>query len=169
MDTTRFIEQFPQIASVLEGADHIDVKTVQGQVTLREFLAAMFNYQPGWVTILYGVRAVFVRFLGMKQKGIPRPPKLKSEDVGMIPGTKAAFFTVKMAQEDSYYVAEISESHLKAALGVVMEPLPNNLNRFHVITIVHYNRWTGPVYFNVIRPFHHLVVGGMARAGVKKR
>ena len=86
-----------------------------------------------------------------------------------IPGTKAAFFTVKMAQEDSYYVAEISESHLKAALGVVMEPLPNNLNRFHVITIVHYNRWTGPVYFNVIRPFHHLVVGGMARAGVKKR
>ncbi|MBC7871714.1 MAG: DUF2867 domain-containing protein, partial [Chitinophagaceae bacterium] len=94
---------------------------------------------------------------------------LKPEDVGMIPGTKAAFFTVVMAQEDAYYVARVAESHLTAALAVVMEPLPNNLNRFHVITIVHYNRWTGPVYFNVIRPFHHIVVGSMAQAGVAQR
>jgi hypothetical protein len=37
--------------------------------------------------------------------------------------------------------------------------------RFHVVTIVHYNNLAGPVYFNVIRPFHHLVVKQMARRG----
>jgi len=45
----------------LAGADHIDVKTVVGTVSLREFVAAALNYQPGWVTGLYHVRAVFVR------------------------------------------------------------------------------------------------------------
>ena len=35
------------------------------------------------------------------------------------------------------------------------------------LTVVHYKHWTGPVYFNVIRPFHHLVVRQMARAGTK--
>jgi hypothetical protein len=32
--------------------------------------------------------------------------------------------------------------------------------------VVHYKHWTGPVYFNLIRPFHHLVVSRMARAGL---
>ncbi|MCP4630164.1 MAG: DUF2867 domain-containing protein [bacterium] len=36
--------------------------------------------------------------------------------------------------------------------------LDSKTNRFYVITVVHYKHWTGPVYFNLIRPFHHLVV-----------
>ncbi|NQY75258.1 MAG: DUF2867 domain-containing protein [Candidatus Margulisbacteria bacterium] len=27
--------------------------------------------------------------------------------------------------------------------------------------------WTGPIYFNLIRPIHHLVVTKMAKAGVR--
>ncbi|WP_218919788.1 DUF2867 domain-containing protein [Streptosporangium roseum] len=61
-------------------------------------------------------------------------------------------------------MAGATESHLTACLAVVAEP-----GRFHVVTVVKYHRWTGPVYFNAIRPFHHLVVLGMARAGVRKR
>jgi len=41
----------------------------------------------------------------------------------------------------------------------------NGLIRYYIVTIVHYLHWTGPVYFNLIRPFHHLVVARMARAG----
>ena len=40
-------------------------------------------------------------------------------------------------------------------------------NRFYIMTVVHYKHWTGPVYFNMIRPFHHLVVRRMALAGLK--
>ena len=32
------------------------------------------------------------------------------------------------------------------------------------VPIVDYRHWTGPVYFNVIRPFHHLVVAAMLRS-----
>jgi hypothetical protein len=49
----------------------------------------------------------------------------------------------------------------------VAEPLANDLIRYYIVTIVHYLHWTGPVYFNLIRPFHHLVVARMARAGAR--
>ena len=163
-----YIHQIPELMPVLEGADHIDVKTITGSKNMREFIAAMMGYQPGWITALYGVRAVFVRFLGMRQNGLPVAKKLKPEHVPMNPGSKAAFFTVRMAEEERYWVVEVDDSHLRGALVVVVEPLQGNLRRFHVITVVHYHNWAGPVYFNVIRPFHHVVVGSMVRAGIQE-
>lgn len=145
-----------------EGADHVDVKTVESEASLRAFLAGLMSYQPGWVTALYGVRAVFVRLLGMRQHGLPQPQRMRPEDIPMVPGSAASFFTVRHAEEEHVWVAGAADTHLDAILAVVMEPTGGPRRRFHVVTLVHYRRWTGPVYFNVIRPFHHLVVGGMA-------
>jgi hypothetical protein len=55
----------PEIIPYLKDADHVDVKTVEGTVTLREFAAAMLSYQPAWMTSLYVIRAGFVRALGL--------------------------------------------------------------------------------------------------------
>jgi len=81
-----YISRQPELASLLEHADHVDVKTVIGSVDLRTFLANMFSYQPDWITALYGVRAVFVRFLGLRQIGIPRRQYLKPENIPMQAG-----------------------------------------------------------------------------------
>jgi hypothetical protein len=156
----------PEVLSLLEGADHVDVKVVTGTVSMRAFIAEMFGYQPAWMTGLYRVRGVFVRFLGLRQARPPRAPRLSSTTVPMQPGERVSFFTVRLAQDEFYWVAEADDSHLKAALGVVVEPLQNGRRHFYVLTVVHYHTWAGPVYFNVIRPFHHLVVGRMAAAGV---
>ena len=48
-----YIRRMPELAPLLEHADHIDVKTVSGSVDLRTFLANMFSYQPDWITALY--------------------------------------------------------------------------------------------------------------------
>ncbi|NOK35447.1 DUF2867 domain-containing protein [Corallococcus exercitus] len=150
-----------------QGADHVDVKTVESEATLREFLAALLSYQPAWMTALYGVRAVFVRLLGMRQHGLPRPRRLRPEDIPMAPGSPALFFTVRHAEEEHVWVVSAKDQHLDATLAVVMEPGGGPRRRFHVVTLVHYRNWAGPVYFNVIRPFHHLVVGGMARSAAR--
>ena len=155
-----------EIAELTSTADHVDVKTVDGEVSLREFLANMFSYYPSWIKFLYRVRGVFVRLLGMKQEGIPQMKKLLPEDISFTVREKAGFFQVKAAEENRFYLAGATESHLTAHLAIVREPLNDVMNRFHLITIVHYHRWTGPVYFNVIRPFHHLVVNQMGKAGV---
>ncbi|VAW38743.1 hypothetical protein MNBD_CHLOROFLEXI01-3150 [hydrothermal vent metagenome] len=156
----------PNLATLAETADHIDVKTISGDVGLRQFIASMFSYQPAWMTFLYGVRYFFVRLLGMKQEGVPKGAIVQPEDISFVAGDPATFFTVQMAEENKYWFAAATESHLIAHLGVVVTP-SSGQNRFHVMTLVHYRRWTGPVYFNVIRPFHHIVVRQMMKAGVK--
>lgn len=153
-----------KFAPYLENADHVDVKTIESDRNLREFMAAMFGYMPTWMQFLYRVRAVFVRFLGMRQDGVPSAVTLAPEDISFTPGERAAFFTVEAAEEEAYYLASAKESHLDAYLGISVEPLSGNTRRYHMVTIVHYNKWTGPAYFNVIRPFHHLVVRQMLRA-----
>mgnify|MGYP002713176637 CR=1 FL=1 len=167
MKKSGYIFQQDAIAPILADADHIDVKTVDGTVSMRQFVAGLMSYQPKWVTFLYGVRMVFVRLLGMKQKGVPRQRTMQPHEVPMAVGKRASFFKVKAAEEDHYWFAGITESHLTAHLGVVVEPLDGVRKRFHVVTVVHYHQWTGPVYFNMIRPFHHLVVRGMTKQGVK--
>lgn len=98
---------------------------------------------------------------------MPHGPQMTPATVPMRAGDQFHPFTVCLAAEDRYWVAEASERHLTAALGVIVEPLDGAQRRFYVLTVVHYHAWTGPVYFNVIRPFHHLVVGRMAAAGVR--
>jgi hypothetical protein len=167
-----YIRRLPEIAVLLEGADHIDVKTVIGSVDLRTFLANMLSYQPNWIIALFGVRAVFVRFLGMRQHATQRKQyrqHLTPENMPMQEGLRAKFFKVRMVREEHYWIAEVKDKHLDAILGVVVEQLPGRQQkRFHVLTVVYYRNWAGPVYFNVIRPFHHLVVGSMALAGVRR-
>ncbi len=157
----------PEIQPLLANADYIDVKTVTGTVDLRTFLAGFFNYHPAWLISLFAVRAVFVRFLGMRQEHLGSGAFLTPETVPMQIGKRTGFFTVCMAEEGHYWFAYNSDKHLKGTLGVVVEPLTDQHKRFHVVTIVHYHNWAGPVYFQVIRPFHHLVVTRMAQAGRK--
>ena len=157
------LKTVPELQPYLLNADHIDVKTVEGTVTLPEFLAGMFSYYPGWLKFLYGVRGGFVRLLGMKQEGLPEFPALQPEDVCMTPGENMAFFTVAGASEH-FWLAGLVDTHLTAYLGIVKESVGNGRFCFHVITIVHFTKWTGVVYFNVIRPFHHLVVAQMAKS-----
>lgn len=155
------------LAPLLDGADVLDHKTATGRATLREFLARMVWHQPWWMTALYGVRAVFVRLLGMRQRGVPHPPRFAPEEVPFTPGQAAYFFTVRAAEEDRFWLADVRDKHLDAGLAVIAEPLEDGRTRFHVVTVVHYNDWRGPLYLTAIWPFHHLVVGSMMRAGVR--
>lgn len=166
MKSSKLFTAVPHLPKLMETANHVDIKIISGDVSLREFIAGMLSYSPGWIKFLYGVRWFFVRLLGMKQKGRPQELTMQPEDVSFVTGEPAAFFSVKMAEEDKFWFAGITESHLTAHLGVVVEP--GQPHRFHVVTIVHYHRWTGPVYFNVIRPFHHLVVTQMMKAAVNQ-
>ena len=167
-----FTDEYAVLKELRAGANHCDIKSVDVErapdaACLREFIAGSLNYNPAWIKSLYRVRAVFVRLLGMRQDGIPSAPQFSAATVPFEPGASAAFFRVVTAEEGRHWFAAASESHLTAHLGVILEPR-GAASRLHIVTLVHYNRWTGPVYFNVIRPFHHLVVGSMLRAGASQ-
>jgi len=165
-----FIKEIPDIAQLLKESNYIDVKTVEGQTSLRQFIAAMLSHYPGWILFLYRIRAILVKLLGLYKHPAPEAlPELGPEDVSFVVGESVTFFTVRMAKEKYYWVGETPEDkHLSAYFCVAVESMGDHRKRFHVATIVHYKHWTGPVYFNLIRPFHYLVVGRMMRAGVQQ-
>jgi len=131
-------------------------------------LAGCFSYHPAWLVALFAVRAVFVRFLGMRQEHMRSGAFLTPEMVPMQIGKRAAFLTVRMAEEGRSWFADQSATHLKGTLGVVGELLADQHKRFPVVTLVHDRNWTGPVSFQIIRPWHHQVVTCLAQAGRKE-
>lgn len=166
-----YLTSFGELTPYLDQADVIDVKQFEGEASLRGFIAAMLSYYPWWLVMLYRIREVLVSVLGLVKHEEPETlPALKPEDVSFTPGEEASFFIVQCGQEERFWVSETpDDKHLKAYFGVVKEPLDDSVSRFHVITTVYYKHWTGPVYFNLIRPFHHLVVARMAWHGLSHR
>jgi len=158
-----------EIEPFLKNSDHIDIKTVEGKVSLREFIASMMSYHPWWLVLLYRIRAVVARILGLdRQINVDGPLRISPEDISFKPGDNAHFFIVRKAAENQYMIAETpDDKHLRAYLAISVEKLNSGKNRFHVATIVFYKHWTGPLYFNLIRPFHHLVVKQMMIAGIR--
>ena len=152
-------------------SDFTDVKVFKGDKSLRQFIAAMLSYYPWWIVLLYRIRKLLVSILGLVKHAEPSElPSLQPEEVPFNPGANATFFIVQCAQEERFWVSETPEDkHLKAFFGVVKEPLTHSVSRFYVFTTVFYKHWTGWVYFNLIRPFHHLVVFQMARYALKDK
>ena len=166
-----FLNQLEVLKKYVAGADVVDVKVFDGQTTLRGFIASMLSYYPWWVVGLYRIRKLLVAVLGLARQESPEKlPDLNPEDVSFAPGNHATFFVVRCAEEDRFWIAETPEDkHLRAYFGVVRQPTTPSTSRFYVITTVFYKHWTGRVYFNLIRPFHHLVVSRMARYGLTRK
>lgn len=152
-------ERIPWLAEYLDGADHVDVKSGCGSVSLREFVAGVLSYQPGWMRWLWRVRVHLLSMLGQGKSSVPEMSGLTAQTVPVRPGEAAAFFEVRASDGETFWVAAGEERHLGAALAVIVEPTGDgSQQRFHLLTVVRYNNWAGPIYFNVIRVFHHLVV-----------
>jgi hypothetical protein len=168
-EALRTLEAIDGMAGAGARADHVDVVCARGDVTLREFVAAMFGRSPAWLRGLYRLRAGLAFCLGLRHQDEPRGQGMRPEDVPMTPGATLRFFTVVAASEDRHWVAVAEDSHLRAWIGVLVTRLPKGGNRFDVVTVVEYRNWVGPVYFNLIRPFHYLVVWRLARSAVAVR
>ncbi len=167
-----FRSEIPELAAVLDGADHVDVKSVESELGLREFVAAALSFRPWWVTALFGARAVFAWMLRLRQAGRSTGSRgrLRPEQIPFRAGAAVSFFTVTAAQQDQFLLMSASDTHLTGYLAFVVvpaDPAPGSLRRVQVVTVVRYHQWTGPLYFSVVRPFHHLVVGGMVKAGAR--
>ncbi|MBC8438738.1 MAG: DUF2867 domain-containing protein [Deltaproteobacteria bacterium] len=164
------IQKFRELDIYFQNVDHTDIKTIEGNASLRNFISGMLSYYPWWIVVLYRIRKFLVNILGLKRHEKPEVlPSIKTEDLAFEPGRNASFFIVRTTKENIYWVSETPEDkHLKAYFGVIAEHLSNHLTKFHVFTSVKFIHWTGPVYFNLIRPFHHLVVSSMMRAGIKR-
>jgi hypothetical protein len=161
----------PELEELFNDMDYIDVKHIEAETSLRGFIAGMLSYYPWWIVILYRVRQILVWLLRLARHDKPETlPSFKAEQVSFTPGENASFFIIRKAEEEKYWIAETPEDkHLSAYFSVSADKLDSGMTRFTVMTAIRYLHWSGPVYFNLIRPFHHLVVRSMMRAGAAYR
>jgi len=163
---TKIFERIPTLAAYMDGADHVDVHSGEGAMSLRQFTAGFLSYRPGWMQVLWKVRVWLLKCLGQGEHNVPEEERMTAETLPVEAGEMATFFTVADSDGETFWMAVAEESHLGAALAVVVEDIEDNqgMKRFHIITVVKYNNLAGSIYFNVIRPFHHLVVAGGMRS-----
>ncbi len=156
----------PEIDDLLPVVDVVDVKTVRGAVSLREFTAGALGYSPLWIKGLFAVRMVVAQVLRLETTGIPDSRRLRPETVSFTPGDPASFFTVERGEEDHYLLLKVTDNHLIGYLAIITDNARPE-SEFKVVTLVRYLRSAGRFYYNLIRPFHHVVVLSMARTGAK--
>lgn len=155
------IERAPEIAALAAGADFVDLRGVRGEVAFTDLLMGILTYQPAWIAFLFRCRSVLAWLLGLEDAGTSTPP-FTAEQV-MHVGEAVDFFKVFSAAEEHHWIGVASDKHLNAYLTLWAESSPDGTKRYWTSTIVHYKHWTGPVYFNIIRPFHHLIVNASVR------
>jgi hypothetical protein len=147
--------------------DEIDVKTAHGDVTLREFVAGALGHSPLWVKALFAVRIAVAAVLRLETTGIPDSRRLRPETVSFTPGEKNVFFTVMRGEEDRYLLLEVTDNHLIGYLAFITDnERPATIK---VVTLIKFLRPAGRFYYNLIRPFHHVIMLSMCRAGEKSR
>jgi len=169
MITPEMRRRIEEIVPQAAGADHIDVKSAQGCVSLRECVSSMLSYKPGWYKALFSLRGRLAGLLGLRHDGLGDDAEITPQGLGFAPGDQALFFTVTAAREEAFWAAEVSDKHLRAWIAVFFDDPPGGARRYHAATCVVYESALGPVYFNLIRPFHHLVAAVMLKHAVKPR
>jgi hypothetical protein len=155
------------LATIMEGADFVDEVSVEGRTGLREFAAGALGWAPWWLRVLYLGRSVFARLLRTAHPDVqPGTGGMRPEEIPFTPGRRIGFFTVIEGTEGRELLMEAKDSHVSAYLGILAEDRDSGVTRFRLVTVARCHGWTGHVYLAVIRPFHHAIVRGMARAGL---
>ena len=102
--------------------------------------------------------------LRLETTGIPESRRLRPDTVSFTPGDKTLFFTVVRGEEDHYLLLKGLRQPPGRVAGV-HHGQRRPVSTFKVVTLVQFLRPAGKAYYNLIGPFHHVILLGMCRAG----
>ncbi|NEA34432.1 DUF2867 domain-containing protein [Streptomyces sp. SID13031] len=156
----------PELTDLLPTADVIDVKTATGPVTLREFAAGALSQDSTAGRFLFALRVPVAKLLRLQMAGMPPRTRLTPEDVSFTPGDHLSFFTVDRGEDEHYLLLKVTDNHLRGYLAIIVDD-SGPVRAFKVVTLVFYLRPAGRFYYNLIRPFHHLVIHAMCRSALR--
>lgn len=118
----------------------VDICASSSRRDPQEWADAVFHAPPEWIRVLFGVRELLVRAVGIEAAG------------------KHVFDTVSRTEDEVVLGAD--QSHLGFRASVLVEQ-----DRVVVTTVVQFHNRRGTAYFSLVRRIHPLIVRSMlARA-----
>ena len=131
--------------------------TCRRKISPDDLMTAFWTTMPGWVNTLFKLRNALVRPFGLQTDN----GDAKQLEKAIRSGRDYRMMSV-VGKTDNETVISLDDKHLKAYLSVYAEA-----REIHLSTLVRYHNRQGFFYFNLIRPFHTLVVKSMFRRIIK--
>ncbi|KIX11765.1 DUF2867 domain-containing protein [Dethiosulfatarculus sandiegensis] len=141
--------------------DHLDTKYVTTGLSMAGVVAEMFSYKPGWYKGLYIARGWLARILGLEhspdnnaritEDQVPEKPGQVFESLG-------ENWKAHKIEPGRFWSMAHEAEHLTAWVFVQKCNKNSGVNEYAVSTLVKYKNPVGRFYFNLIKPFHHLIV-----------
>lgn len=131
-----------------------------GKVSPNQVMAAFWTTCPAWLKFLFRLRDLLVRPFGLKTGEGARREKLEE---ALNNGESCGFMSVAERTADETIVA-LDDKHLVAYMSIYIEG-----GQVFASTVVRYHNKLGVVYFNLIRPFHVLVVKNLFTQMMRER
>lgn len=135
-------------------SDTFSVQYKKQNLCLEEILTAFFSATPRWINTLFRLRHKIVARFGLKtnhEATIELNFPIKVED-------KIGFFEVFEISETQIILGE-NDTHLDFRVSIRIE----KDNQISVETLVEFNNIFGKVYFQIIKPFHKLIIASLLR------
>jgi hypothetical protein len=134
--------------------DSFNIMPKKKGVNLEQVVKAFFLTTPSWIIKLLELRHFLVRSIGLKTCSY-KDTKYKFP---LIEGDSIGLFKVFEIHEKEILLGE-DDSHLDFRVSIKIEPNQS----VEVKTIVQFNSLFGKVYFNLIKPFHIIIVRSMLK------
>jgi len=142
-------------------ANHADTfvgnLTNADNITADDIQVEFWTKNPKWLESLYKLRDIIVKPFGLKG-GEERDVQMLEECIRK--GIDYRFVSIP-AKSENETVLCLNDKHLKAYISVYLENAENDNKLVYATTVVHFHNKLGYLYFNVIRPFHYIVVKKM--------
>jgi len=135
-------------------------------IAIEEVGRAFFSTSPSWLKNLFMLRNKLVKLIGLKvgEEVEDREAMLAASNFEV--GDSLGLFKVFQKSENELIIGE-DDKHLDFRVSLLIDRSATEKERLTITTTVHFNNWTGRLYFIPVKPFHSFAVPAMLRSIVK--
>lgn len=141
--------------------DHMDAYAIGirgNQHSIDYLTAVVFTSFPGWARLLFNLRNLLVKPFGLATGRLPDPGDI-DKSIVFRTGERAVLFTVVDRSDTEILMAE-DDRHLYFRFSVLADDQTDGRSIW-LTTLVQFHNRLGWWYFNLIKPFHGMIVRSM--------
>jgi len=135
------------------------IKTKKDSLSIEEVTSAFFLSGPKWIDVLFKLRNLIVAPLGLKVSNENRI----IINYPLVIGEKIGFFEIFEINKTKVILGA-DDGHLDFRVSI--EVIDGN--KVSTDTLVKYNNRFGKIYFQIIKPFHKVIVASMLKGMLNK-
>lgn len=143
----------------IDFSDIYSAKAPHKNFMVDDILKGFFNYGPKWIESLFSLRHKLVKPFGLKTSD----QNTTKINFPLVVGESIGFFKIYEVHENEIILGE-NDTHLNFKVSIRVK----KQTEISIETFVEFNNLFGKIYFQIIKPFHKIIVISMLKSIVKE-